>query len=165
MVVGTVLFVVLVLMVREFWYARTDVRPTLEKSEEIVLQTYQGEKARVSDYEGGVVVVYSWASWCPFCKEGLQTLSQLSEEYGNRVTFVAINRGESTSDARAFTDALGLSGKVVLLLDGDDSFYKTNGGYAMPEIMFITKRGKVALHQRGPLSAVEIKEKVADMFR
>lgn len=154
-----------VLVVREFWYAHIDTRPSFTEEEAITLTDYSGGEITLSEYEGDVVVVYSWASWCPFCREGLQTLSGLSEEYDGRVTFVAVNRGESRADALGFTETLNLSKKVVLLLDSEDSFYKAHDGYAMPEIMFITKRGKIALHQRGPLSAAEIREKVADMFR
>ena len=89
----------------------------------------------------------------------------MSSEYGNHVTFVGVNRGESLPDARSFSDSLGLSPQVHLYLNPDDSFYKTNEGYAVPEILFITKRGKIAIHQRGPLSIPLLRERVGDMFR
>lgn len=164
-VVGGILLLLAIFLVREIYFAKTDARPEFIDVQKAALQTYGGEEVEISDYKDNVLVVYSWASWCSYCAEGLKVLSQLSAEYGNKVQFVAVNRGESQVEAKAFTDALGLNGAVHLLLDSTDAYYKENGGYAMPEILFITTRGKIALHQRGPLTAVEMKQKIEDMFR
>jgi len=41
--------------------------------------------------------------------------------------------------------------------DPNDSFYKSIGGFAMPETLFIDGEGNIRLHKRGPMTYEEMK--------
>lgn len=128
---------------------------------ELVLTDYDGNPVELSEYKRDLLVAHVWASWCPYCGEELQNLMRLKEEYGDDVRILAVNRAEPEADAKAFTQALGIDPAAVeLLLDPDDAFFKSVGGYAMPETIFINSRGEIIFHQRGPMKVDEVIEQV-----
>lgn len=137
-----------------YWVTGTPRNPDAENftsGYNLVLTDYDGNEVQLSDYRRHVLVVYAWASWCPYCGDELESLAQLKSTYGDDVVVLAVNRGEPLGDARAFTDKLALHEDVVLLLDPLDALYKDIEGYAMPETLFIDARGEIRFHQRGPI--------------
>lgn len=124
---------------------------------ELVLKNYEGDEIQLSEYKRELLVVHIWASWCPYCGEELQNLMRLKDEYGDDVRILAVNRAEPEAEAKSFTQSLGIDPMAVeLLLDPDDEFFKSVGGYAMPETIFINARGEIIYHQRGPMKVDEV---------
>ncbi|MFZ2886901.1 MAG: TlpA disulfide reductase family protein [Minisyncoccia bacterium] len=131
---------------------------------ELTLSDYEGEAVELADFKRDLLVVHVWASWCPYCGEELQNLMRLKDEYED-IEVLAVNRAESLSEARAFTDLNGIdTTKIKLLIDDDDSFYKSIGGYAMPETLFIDTGGEIRFHQRGPLNMEEARVQVRTLL-
>lgn len=126
--------------------------------------TYDGKTARMPAYGYRVLVVYSWASWCPYCEQGFQDLARIKEKYGAAIDVVAINRGEPLADARSMTDKLSLSG-IEYLLDPEDSYYHSTGGFAMPEYSFVDSSSKVRYRQRGPMTYEQMDAELAELLR
>lgn len=129
---------------------------------ELKLLDYAGNDVHLSDYRRTLLVVYAWASWCPYCGGELRDIARIAERHAGAVTVLAVNRGESRTEAQTFSDSLGI-GTITFLLDPDDAFFRSIGGYAMPEIAFINKKGEIVHHQRGPLSVSEFEQRVNDL--
>lgn len=123
------------------------------------LQDYSGKTISLSDFAGKPLVINSWAAWCPFCKEELPNFAAAQKEFGDRVTFIAIDRAESLNVAKGYTNSQGTTGKLVFLLDPSDSFYQSIGGFSMPETIFVDKDGNIVDHKRGPMDLNEIRER------
>lgn len=136
---------------------------TFEDEFALTLTDYDGKDVALSEFEGSVLVVYLFASWCPYCGDEMRALSELKSRYGDEVTILAVNRAEPLVDAKTFTDALGISG-IVFLMDKEDALYKDIDGYAMPETVFITDDGEVLFHQRGPIKIPELEAKIAELL-
>src|SRR5579862_2850320 len=63
----------------------------------LVLKDASGERVRLSDYRGKVVVLNFWATWCGPCREEIPMLVEMEKQYSSRgVVFV----GASLDDAR-----------------------------------------------------------------
>jgi thiol-disulfide isomerase/thioredoxin len=104
-------------------------------------------------YEGDILIVNSWASWCPYCVEELPHLGQLAVEYADRgVAILAINRAEPRGTAQAYVEYVGNPADIVFLLDERDVFYDTIKGYAMPETVVYDRSGNMIAHKRGAMS-------------
>src|SRR5690349_1630695 len=53
------------------------------------LRDLEGNKVRMSDYQGRVVVLNFWASWCGPCKEELPRLATIAQDYASKnVAFI-----------------------------------------------------------------------------
>ena len=101
-------------------------------------------------YLGKVVVVTTWASWCPQCRESLERADAAAETLDSAgISVLAINRTEPTARIERYLADLPELSHVTLIRDTADHFYKTTGGYAMPETVVIDKSGEVAAHFRG----------------
>ena len=137
---------------------------TFQEEYAVILNDYDGEEARLEQYRGRVLLVYAWATWCPYCADELRNLAALKETYGDSISIVAVNRAEPLPDVRPYTENLALNQSIEFLLDPRDALYKEIGGYAMPETLFINARGDIVFHQRGPIEISAVRERIEEML-
>jgi|SRR3989344_3821147 len=125
------------------------------------LPDYEGRAVSLSDFKGqkGVFVNF-WASWCPFCVDEMPLMARVGEKYKGQYETMAINRGENLATAKEFSDQVGVTGKMTLLLDEKDSIYKQYNGFAMPYSLFIDKNGVIHDIKLGPLTEQELEQKI-----
>lgn len=140
--------------------------PTAElvKAPDFSLKDYSGETVSSTDFKGKPMVVNSWAAWCPFCVEELVDFARAQEAFDDRVAIIAIDRAESLETAKDFSDKYGVTGRMTLLLDPSDSFYKSIGGFSMPETIFVSSEGNIVYHKRGPMRLDEIRRRIQEML-
>jgi len=118
----------------------------------------EGGQIAINENLGKILVVNSWASWCPACAGELPDLAKLGQEFSDKnVKVLAINRAEPRTTAVAFLSGLNAVDGLQLVLDPDDKFYTTNDGYAMPETIFYDPKGNIIFHQHGRMSYEEMK--------
>lgn len=123
------------------------------------LKNYAGETVSSDDFTGRVRILNSWATWCPFCVDELPDFTRLQEEFGNEIVVIAINREESRERAQSYTDELGISNKLIFLLDPKDMFYRQASGIGMPITLFVSADGNVVIKKQGPMALEEMREK------
>lgn len=128
------------------------------------LRDYSGKVVESAQFRGKPLVVNSWASWCPFCKAELPALANAQDEFKDQVVIIAIDRGEPRDVAKRYSDLQGVTERLVFLLDPTDSFYKSIGGFSMPETIFVDKNGTVQYHKRGPMDIQEIRERIKPLL-
>ena len=161
-----VIILALALSVGLFFYNnRNNVSDTEALGTKILNTTsfvdYAGDSYVLNQNDSKLIVVNSWASWCPFCKRELTDFIRATSKYSPKdVTVIAINRGESLDISKSFSENLNAN-KLVFLLDLGDKFYKEIGGFSMPETLFMDKKLNVLEHKHGAMTEDEIKEKVA----
>lgn len=128
------------------------------------LLDYSGQTVRFADLTGTPLVINSWASWCPPCRQELLEFRDVQKELGDQFKLVAINRAEPKDVAKQYTDELGISQDLLFLLDPDDSFYRQLGGIGMPETIFVNRAGQTVFHKRGPMDAEELKQRLEPLL-
>lgn len=131
---------------------------------EFSLKDYEGREVKLSDFRGKAVLVNAWAAWCPFCVDELPDFATIQEEFRDKLVVMAVNRAEPLETAKFFSDKVGVTGRLLLLLDPADSFYQAIGGFSMPETLFVDKNGFIRFHRRGPMKVEEIRRRVEEIL-
>jgi len=138
----------------------SDLKPAPEFS----LKGYDGNTVSLSDFSGKPILINSWAVWCPFCKKELVDFATAQREFGDKVTIIVIDRAEPIATVKVYTDDLGVTKDLVFLLDPKDSFYKSIGGFSMPETIFVDGNGNIVFHKRGPMDLTEIRQRINQLI-
>lgn len=137
----------------------------VDKAPDFKLKDYDGNEVSLGDFKGENIIVNSWAVWCPFCVKELKDFAELEHELGDEITIIAIDRAESLEKVKGYTDDLDVTHDIVFLLDPSDSFYRSIGGFSMPETLFIDGEGNILLHKRGPMELDEMLQKSNELFK
>ena len=132
----------------------------LDKAPDFALQDYNDNTVKLADFAGKPLIINSWAAWCPFCKKELSDFVAIQKEFSDQVVIIAIDRQESLAVAKGFTDEQGTTNNLVFLLDPKDLFYRSIGGFSMPETIFVDKDQNIVFHKRGPMDINEMREKI-----
>jgi cytochrome c biogenesis protein CcmG/thiol:disulfide interchange protein DsbE len=128
----------------------------LLRDTEHVYTDISGNPVKLSSYEGKVRIVALWASWCPSCAGELRDLNALAESGGEELVVLAVNRKEPKETAQRFLKTVGDVPHLTLIIDQDDFFYGSIGGYAMPETIVYDTKGNEVLHARGDVTREEL---------
>jgi len=125
---------------------------------------YNNSPVFLADLKGKPLVINSWAAWCPFCRKELPDFVAVQKEFNDNVTIIAIDRAESLETAKKYSDELGVTSKLIFLLDPSDSFYQAIGGFSMPETIFVNGSGETIFHKRGPMDIEEMRQKIQQLI-
>lgn len=58
--------------------------PSREKAPDFILEGISGEKVRLSNYRGKVIILDFWDTWCNPCRVEIPSFVKLQEEWGNK---------------------------------------------------------------------------------
>ena len=118
----------------------------------------EGNQIDLENYVGKVRIVISWASWCPSCLQDLQNLDSLVQQYQNtNLVVLAIDRKEPKDQIDRYLNTFGKLSHIIYVVDINDTFYKSVGGYAMPEFVFYNAQGNEVLHEHGDMNQEQIR--------
>lgn len=95
----------------------------------------RGNELDFSDYEGKLLLVNFFGTWCHFCMEEMPDFQKFTEEYGDQATIVLVNALETESTDMAgvheWYDSSGYT--MPMIIDEDRSktldFYSAIQGY------------------------------------
>ncbi|MGV2386805.1 MAG UNVERIFIED_CONTAM: TlpA family protein disulfide reductase, partial [Thermobifida fusca] len=127
------------------------------KAPDFSLRTLDGKRVKLSDYEGKVVLLSFWATWCAPCKQELPILQRLLDKYekeGLAVLAVNIDDPKTVAEVRRFVADRKL--RMPVLLDGDSKVLgRFNPRHSLPFLQAIDREGRRAFHHTGFTSGTE----------
>lgn len=113
-----------------------------------------------TDWRGTPTVVNFWATWCGFCIDEMPDLQAASEQLGDAVRFVGIDRQDPRDEALAFLDETGVTYDQVASPSGE--YYTQIGARGMPTTLFVDAAGVVQYRHTGPLTREQVLDLVAE---
>jgi len=111
------------------------------------LKTGTGEKVRLSDFRGKVVLLNFWATWCGPCRRELPTVAKLYGEFKDSGLVVFGVNDEDKSTARKYLEKEALA--LPFLVDSSEKAHRLYHVNAIPTVFLIDPRGKVVKYFRG----------------
>jgi len=113
-----------------------------EQGRLLQLENLQGDKVALSDYNGQVVLLNFWASWCPPCVHEMPSMARLKTQLKDQpFEILAVNLAEPKSAIQAFTKAHPVN--FPILLDPAGSAVKSWQVFAYPSTYLIDKQGQI----------------------
>lgn len=126
---------------------RTPVGEAASRPPDLELAALDGGKVGLRDFEGEVVVVDFWASWCGPCRLQAKILAPLHEELRDRVQFLAVNLGEEQPIVERYVAKNAFPYPV--LMDPEERLGVDLEIYALPTVMILDREGKIAFLRAG----------------
>ncbi len=104
----------------------------------------------LGDYEGQVVLLNLWATWCAPCRVEMPSIQNLHDAFASRglkVVAVSVDAGGTEQQIRAFTDSLGLTFEI--LHDSTGAIQRAYLTTGVPETVVIGRDGVIRKRVRG----------------
>ena len=125
-----------------------------------------GKIQNLKQWQGKIIVLNFWATWCPPCREEMPELSQLNLKYQNKNVVVV---GISTDDVptvKKFTSETKVSYTLLAadMAGSDLAFSLGNDQDVLPYTVIIKPDGTVAKTFFGRLSMPKLEETLNKLF-
>lgn len=126
-----------------------------ETAPDFELISFEGESYRLSDYQGSVVLVNFWASWCESCKPEARDLEEAYQYYRDRgdVLFLGVDYVDTEPEALGYLEEFGIT-----YPNGPDLRTAISQAFrirGVPETFIIDQQGIIAHVQIGPYSSLQ----------
>jgi thiol-disulfide isomerase/thioredoxin len=132
--------------------------------ETLTLPLLDGKTAYLSDYNGRVVALKFWASWCPPCRTEMPALQEFHDEYhGLGLVLLGVNLHERESAVRSYTEGINVSYPIVLDRNGKIAEYFRVVG--PPATILIGRDGQVVKQFIGPISRDQLDEVLSPLLK
>jgi len=121
------------------------------------LRTLDGDRVKLSDFEGKVLLMSFWATWCAPCKQELPILQDLLNRYGDQglaVVAVNIDDPKTIAEVRRYVKLKKFTFPVPL--DSDSKVLSSyNPRVALPFLQIIDRQGRRVANHTGFSSGAE----------
>jgi peroxiredoxin len=125
---------------------------------DFALETHDGERVTLSQFQGRPVFLNFWATWCTFCVEEMPDMQRVQDEFGDDLVVIGVNAGDSVEDGEDFARSVDID--YLRLYDHD---LDVTDGYrvmAMPTSYFIEPDGTISEVNFGFMVLDQMREKV-----
>jgi thiol-disulfide isomerase/thioredoxin len=128
------------------------------------LNDLEGQQVSLTDYQGKVVLVNNWATWCPPCRAEMPILEAYFHDHRNQdFILVAIDAGDPPGVVSDFVDNYGMSFPVWL--DPNNTALNGFRNNYLPSSYLIDRGGKVIMAWSGAVSRASLEESITPLLK
>lgn len=121
--------------------------------EDVILQRYQGK----------VVLVNFWATWCPPCKAEIPDLVKLVDEYKGQFVVIGVSLDDSVEVVKPFVKKMEINYPVIM---GTPEMVENYGGIqGIPTSFLLDKKGNVVQKIVGFRDYDQFKEAIEPLLK
>ena len=133
---------------------------------DFTLPDLDGNPRSISEWDGKIIVLNFWATWCPPCREELPTFVELQEKYGDQgLQFIGV-AVDAPENVRDFMNTIPLN--YPNLVDEMQAMkiaaqYGNNLG-ALPFTVIIDREKRIAFTRKGDIKPDEARKLIGELF-
>jgi thiol-disulfide isomerase/thioredoxin len=121
-----------------------------QKAIDFNLPDLEGRIHQLSDYQGQVVLVNFWATWCPPCRKEMPSLMRLDRELKEQgFTILAIDVGEERETIQSFLKQYSLN--FPILMDPTTQWAKKWSVRGLPTTFLLDNNANILYQAQGGL--------------
>lgn len=126
-----------------------------EKVQDFQLTTFDGQVIDTQDYEGKVLVLNFWASWCKPCEQEARELEEAYQYFrpGEEVVFLGLAYVDTEPNSLAYLEKF-----AITYPNGPDLATKVSQMFrvrGVPETFIIDRDGRLAYMKKGPFTSTQ----------
>lgn len=125
-----------------------------QKIPEFSLPDIDGKPRSIREWDGKIIILNFWATWCPPCLRETPLFVELQETYGSQgLQFIGVAIDDLQA-VRDFTNTYGINYPILIGAEEAIKIAKQYGNRAgvLPFTLIIDRSGRVALEQMGELT-------------
>lgn len=125
---------------------------------EFDLPDLESNKHKLSEWNGKIVILNFWATWCPPCRKEIPEFVALQHEYGNKgLQFIGIAI-EDKEPVEEFIDFVDINYPILIGGDGAIELAQKMGNRfgAVPFSVVIDRHGQIVHRQPGEFSKDDV---------
>jgi cytochrome c biogenesis protein CcmG/thiol:disulfide interchange protein DsbE len=131
------------------------------KALDFTLSSLDGDEFSLSDYQGDVVLVNFWATWCAPCQAEIPDFEAVYRSHKDRgFVILGVNQQEAPQVIEPFVAELEMTYPVLLDPRGD--LMKDYRILGMPTSLLIDREGVIQLRHTGIMTASELENALAE---
>lgn len=133
---------------------------------EFTLPDLNGQSFSINRWDGDVVLINFWATWCPPCRKEIPVFTQILRIYGDRgfqIVGIAIDEPKTVSE---FVQSLGASYPQMIAPSQGTELSKRYGNRygALPYSVLIDREGIIRFTKAGELSRDELESLLENLI-
>lgn len=121
-----------------------------------------GDRISLANFQGEVVVLEFWASWCGYCQDSVRDLNLLSDVYGDRVHFFTVNTEAESNLVLPRHQAFGWT--FPTLHDPSGQIKRDYDVESLPTLVIIDREGQMQRFT-GAGTAGDVRETLDSLLR
>ena len=109
----------------------------------LIFEDFSGNKINLKDYQGKLVIINFWATWCAPCKKEMPSLDALYQDSNfKNLEVLAVNmEAPNKLKTKKFFSELNIK-KIKIFFDNDLNFVKKFKLRGVPTTILINKKGE-----------------------
>ena len=109
----------------------------------VIFEDFSGNRIRLNDYKGKLVILNFWATWCAPCKKEMPSLDSLyqNKNFKNLKIFAVNMEQPNTLKTEKFFNDLNIK-KLEIFFDNNLNFVKEFKLRGVPTTVLINKKGQ-----------------------
>ena len=151
----------------QYSVTKTRKAPDDVKRPEFELPDLDGKLRNISEWDGNVILLNFWATWCPPCRDEIPVLIDLQKKYsaqGFQVIGVAIDQAELVE---SYSDSMGVNYPIMV---GEDKGTDISANYGnrlgmLPYTVIIGRNSMIMFIKKGEVTKDEIEELIQPLLK